>query len=193
MTPPATPLPQFWRWYEQALVHCADPNRMALATVAEDGTPSLRIVYLRPGEDQAFRFYTNYESQKGRQLQNDGRLAALLHWPELGRQVRLVGRATVCDADVSDRYFDSRSEGSRFAAAWSPQSRPLLDLEALRTKVRSALSESRLPPPRPRHWGGFEIQIEQIEFWCSGEHRLHERILVYRDIDDEWRSTCLAP
>jgi pyridoxamine 5'-phosphate oxidase len=172
----------------------ADPNAMALATVDADGMPNVRVVLLKGIEDDAFVFYTNFESAKGRELLASGKAAFVLHWKTLARQVRVRGLVDKEDGAVADAYYDSRALDSRLGAWASRQSRPLEDRQTLIDGVEAARARFGDTPPRPPHWGGFRIRPLEIEFWADGAFRLHDRERWVRDdLDAPWQRTRLYP
>ena len=158
-----------------------DPNAIALATVDADGLPDVRIVLLKEIEDDAFVFYTNYESAKGRELEANPRAAFALHWKSLRRQVRVRGTVTREDGATADAYYASRGIGSRLGAWASKQSRPLDDRDTLMARVEETHARFGDDPPRPPFWGGYRIEPISIEFWIDGESRLHDRFLWMRE------------
>jgi pyridoxamine 5'-phosphate oxidase len=154
-----------------------EPDAMTLATATADGRPSARMVLLRGrSDDGMLRFFTSYDSRKGRELADNPRAALVLHWKLLGRQVRVEGPVQPLPAAESDAYFAARLPGSQLAAAVSPQSAVIEGLPALE-RERQALRE-RLgdrPVPRPPRWGGYGLVPEVVELWRLGEARMHER------------------
>lgn len=170
-----------------------DPNAMALATADTDGQPSVRMVLLKAADERGFVFYTNYGSQKGRELLANPKAAICFHWKSLRRQVRVQGRVErVSDAEA-DAYFASRPRDSRIGAWASQQSRPMpgrftLEAEVAKYAAKFAVGDI----PRPDYWSGFRILPERIEFWRDRPFRLHERRL-FEKTDDGWRESILFP
>ncbi len=152
-----------------------DPNAIALATVDAAGMPNVRIVLLKEIEEDAFVFYTNYDSAKGREIDATGRAAFCLHWKTQRRQVRVRGDVTREDGPRADAYYRSRGLGSRLGAWASEQSRPLADRDTLIQRVASAHQAHGDDPDRPPFWGGFRIRPVEMEFWQDGADRLHDR------------------
>ena len=190
---PANPLELFHLWFDQAVkANCPEPNSMALATADLSGNPSVRIVLLKGASDQGFTFFTNYESQKGRELANRPAAALLFHWHEMERQVRIKGSVTKVDPAESDAYFHSRPPASRIGAWASPQSNEIPSREFLEEAEKRFLSEHGDNPPRPDHWGGYRLSPTEIEFWQGRPSRLHDRI-QYKLQDQAWRIARLAP
>lgn len=186
---------QFRKWFAEALEKdVMEPNAMTLATSSTDGRPSARIVLLKDLDDAGFGFFTNYESQKGTELNTNPVAALLFFWPELQRQVRVVGKVVKMPAAQSDAYFSSRPAGSRLGAIASPQSREITDRTEL--DARLAELEQRYADgadiPRPAHWGGYRLQPDTIEFWQGRDNRLHDR-LVYSREGTRWKLVRLAP
>jgi pyridoxamine 5'-phosphate oxidase len=152
-----------------------DPNAMALATVDSSGLPNVRIVLLKEIEADAFLFYTNYDSQKGQEIEASGRAAFCLHWKTLRRQVRVRGEVAREEGAQADAYYRSRPLGSRLGAWASAQSRPLADRETLAAGVEAARVRHGDDPARPPCWGGYRLRPVEIEFWRDGADRLHDR------------------
>ena len=171
-----------------------DPNAIALATVDPDGMPNARMVLLKEIEADAFVFYTNYGSAKGRELAANAKAAFVMHWKSLRRQIRVRGTVTKEEGPQADAYFDSRALKSRIGAIASRQSEPLesrgtLIAEAAKVGVREGLH-----PKRPVHWGGFRISPVEIEFWADGDFRLHDRFRWTRGASEaSWSISRLYP
>ncbi|HKL04878.1 MAG TPA: pyridoxamine 5'-phosphate oxidase [Roseovarius sp.] len=171
-----------------------DPNAMALSTVDADGLPNVRMVLLKDISDDAFWFYTNYESAKGQELHASGKAAIVLHWKSLRRQLRVRGTVTREDGPDADDYYASRSLKSRLGAWASQQSRPLSSRTALMAEVAKMTARHGTNPPRPPFWGGFKIIPNEIEFWADGAFRLHDRFVWRREHpENEWEIHRLNP
>jgi pyridoxamine 5'-phosphate oxidase len=171
-----------------------DPNAIALATVDEAGLPNVRMVLLKEIEDDAFVFYTNYESAKGAEIAASGKAAFVMHWKSLRRQIRVRGTVTREDGPRADAYFASRSLKSRLGAWASRQSAPLESRAALMAEVARVTARLGTAPGRPPHWGGFRITPVEIEFWADGAFRLHDRFRWRRkDPDAPWEIVRLNP
>lgn len=179
------PFEQFRRWFVEAEAsEPNDPNAMTLATADIDGRPSARIVLLKDFDARGFTFYTNTESQKGRQLEVNPFAALCFHWKSVRRQIRIEGPMTgVTDAEA-DAYFASRPRGSRVGAWASQQSRPLADRPTLLAAVSRFEAEYEgQDVPRPSYWSGYRLTPLRIEFWHDGEFRLHDRFVFTRSHD----------
>jgi len=189
----ADPLDLFASWLKQA--EESEPNdaiAAALATSTPDGMPSVRMVLVKQVDHRGFCFFTNAESNKGKQLESNPRAAICFHWKTLRRQVRVEGPVTGMDPADVDTYFHSRSRASQIGAAVSQQSRPLASREQLEAQVREFAENHPGEVPRPPYWRGFCLYAEQIEFWLDGPNRLHDRFLFSRD-SEKWKSTRLYP
>jgi pyridoxamine 5'-phosphate oxidase len=167
---------------------------MTLATVREDGSPDARMVLLKGHDERGFRFFTNFESSKARQLAADPRAALIIYWRELDRQVRVRGAVSLLGEDESDEYFATRAPESRLGAWASPQSRALADRDELERLVDEARArfQGEGEIPRPEFWGGFLLRPEEVEFWQGQQARLHDRFLYVRD-GSGWKIQRLAP
>jgi pyridoxamine 5'-phosphate oxidase len=189
----ADPIELFRQWLAEAeRSEPNDANAAALATSTPDGSPSVRMVLVKRADERGFCFFTNVESKKGTQLHANPRAALCFYWKSLRRQVRVEGPVTAMpEADV-DQYFRTRSRNSQIGAAVSQQSRPLASCEDLEVSFRKFAQEHSGEVPRPPYWRGFCVHAEQIEFWISGENRLHDRLLFTRDAA-AWTTTRLYP
>ncbi|NNE52076.1 MAG: pyridoxamine 5'-phosphate oxidase [Sulfitobacter sp.] len=152
-----------------------DPNAIALSTVDADGMPNVRMVLLKDIEDDAFVFYTNYESAKAVEIDQGGKAAFVLHWKSLRRQVRVRGTVSREEGPQADAYYKSRALKSRLGAWASRQSQPLKSRAALVAEVARVTATKGVNPERPPYWGGYRIRPVEIEFWADGEFRLHDR------------------
>ena len=190
----ADPIVQFNSWFEQALkADVKEPNAMSVATVDADGRPSSRIVLIKQYYARGFTWYTNYDSQKGRQLAARPHAALLFFWTELERQIRIEGRVERTSAEESDKYFHSRPLKSRLAAIASAQSQPIADRATLEQNFAVVAAQEGDAPPRPAHWGGFRLVPERIEFWQGRRSRFHDRIVYTRQADGSWTRERLQP
>ena len=172
-----------------------DPNAIALATVDPAGLPNVRMVLLKDIEDDAFVFYTNFESAKGQEIAASGTAAFVAHWKSLRRQLRVRGHVSRVEDEVADAYYRSRALQSRLGAWASRQSRPLASREALLAEVAKVTVAKGPSPVRPPFWGGFRIAPVEIEFWADGAFRLHDRFRWSRPQEEgaEWTVTRLNP
>lgn len=172
-----------------------DPNAMAISTADADGFPDVRMVLLKDVDPRGFVFYTNTESQKGRQLAENQRAALCFHWKSLRRQVRVRGLATQVSNEEADAYFNSRARDSRIGAWASKQSRPLESRFALEKAVAGYAAKFNIGEiPRPEFWTGYRIQPLRLEFWRDRAFRLHDRLVFEREeISAPWRTTRLYP
>ncbi|KRA55938.1 pyridoxamine 5'-phosphate oxidase [Devosia sp. Root635] len=188
------PFALFEEWFALAKeAESNDPHAMALASVDADGLPDVRMVLLNARDARGFCFFTNFESEKGKQLLAQPKAAMVMHWKSLRRQVRMRGPVEVVTDQEADAYFASRAKGSQIASSASEQSRPVSSREALLTRVAEISAEiGENPVVRPMHWSGFRIVPESIEFWKDGEFRLHDRVRFVRD-GNGWRSERLYP
>lgn len=189
------PIAQFEKWFHEALeAEVLEANAMTLSTVTESGRPTARIVLLKGIEQNKFLFYTNYQSQKGKELDNNPACALTFFWPELERQVRIEGISERLESSVSEAYFQSRPRSSQIGAWASPQStiikdRSLLEVRAREIEKRFAGNEIL---PKPNQWGGYAIEPFEIEFWQGRPSRLHDRIVYYKS-ENQWVIHRLAP
>lgn len=171
-----------------------DPNAIALATVDEGGMPNVRMVLLKDIEADAFVFYTNYGSKKGREIAASGKAAFVLHWKSLRRQIRVRGVTEREEGPAADAYYASRSLKSRLGAWASRQSEPLSSRGALMADVAKVTVEQGANPARPPFWGGIRIRPVEIEFWADGAFRLHDRFRWSRaNLGESWEITRLNP
>jgi pyridoxamine 5'-phosphate oxidase len=189
------PIAQFEKWFAEVTNSAVpEPNAMNLATVSESGRPSSRIVLLKSVETDGFVFYTNYQSQKGKDLAVNPACALNFFWPELERQVRIEGVASLVPEDKSTTYFQSRPRSSQVGAWASPQSHIIANRNILEERARQIDKkyENLNALPKPKQWGGYKVEPYLIEFWQGRKSRLHDRI-VYTLGDGGWKIGRLAP
>ena len=171
-----------------------DPDAIALATADADGLPNVRMVLLKEVEDDAFVFYTNFDSTKGREIAATGTAAFVLHWTSLRRQIRVRGLTERVDDAQADAYYRSRALQSRIGAWASEQSRPLDSRATLLARVAKLGLQKGPNPARPPFWGGIRIRPVEIEFWADGAFRLHDRFRWTRAMPaDDWSVVRLNP
>ena len=171
----------------------AEPTAFALATVGEEGQPSVRMLLLKGVDRSGFVFYTNLESRKGRELAANPRAAMNFHWAPMERQVRVEGSVSPVSAEEADEYFATRPRGSQIGAWASRQSRPIERAGDLERRV-AELEErfAGVDVPRPPFWSGFRLTPSTMEFWKGKPNRLHERLLFVRE-GTAWRVETLYP
>lgn len=189
------PIQQFDHWFREALnSELPEPNAMTLASATRDGRPSARIVLLKGFDHRGFVFYTNYESRKGKELEENPHGALLFNWLELERQVRIEGIVERVSPEESEAYFQSRPKESQIGAWASPQSRKIAGREVLEARVHELATTFKHDEalPLPPFWGGYRIRPEQMEFWQGRESRLHDRI-QYTHNGQGWMVERLAP
>ncbi len=190
------PIEQFATWFSTAVSsELPDANAISLATATPEGKPSARIVLLKGFDQRGFVFFTNYQSNKGRELESNPWAAFVVYWAQLERQVCVGGRVEKTSREESKTYFDGRPRGSKLGAWVSHQSevidaRRILDARLAEMTERFAGQDDiKLPP----HWGGYRIVPATIEFWQGRANRLHDRFRYTRLPDDSWTIERLAP
>ena len=190
------PIEQFATWFSTAVSsELPDANAISLATATPEGKPSARIVLLKGFDQRGFVFFTNYQSNKGRELESNPWAAFVVYWAQLERQVCVAGRVEKTSREESKTYFDGRPRGSKLGAWVSHQSevidaRRILDARLAEMTERFAGQDDiKLPP----HWGGYRLVPATIEFWQGRANRLHDRFRYTRQPDDSWTIERLAP
>ena len=218
-TLPAEPMSIVAEWLAEAAAHRLqpNPNAMVLATTTRDGRPAARVVLCKDiaPEPGYIVFYTNYQSRKGRELAENPRAAAVIHWDHLQRQIRIEGIVVPAPPQESDAYFASRPWQSRIGAWASAQSQPIGSRGALLSAVADAARRFGMPDPsaesasaasvsipRPAHWGGYRLWTDAVELWVEGKARVHDRVnwtrmLTHRGaglfMTGPWSATRLQP
>ena len=188
------PIEQFTEWFEQAFsADLLDVNAMNLSTATKQGKPSSRIVLLKGVDENGFRFYTNYGSRKGRELDENPQAALCFYWAPLERQVRIEGNVERLSRSASENYFKQRPRESRLGAWASKQSsrvRSRTELENRFQEIKQRFKDQEIP--LPDFWGGFLLRPKRIEFWQGRESRMHDRI-CYEKKENKWNIFRLAP
>ena len=188
------PLQVLLNWIEEARRNeLIEANAMCISTIGKNGYPKSRMVLIKHINDFEIGFFTNLDSDKANEINEDGRVSGVIFWPKLERQVRITGRAVLINRDAVLKYHLSRPRSSQIAAYTSSQSRPLESLEHLLKEFEE--TENRFQNkdiPLPKHWGGYVINIESIEYWSGRPSRLHERVKLEL-IDKRWFERRLYP
>ncbi len=189
------PITFFRKWFTEAeAAQTTDINAMTLATIDARHNPHARIVLLKGLDEQSFVFFTNYDSDKGREIDENPNVALLFYWKELERQVRIEGFTEKISAEESDAYFHSRPTASKIGAWASPQSRKIAARNILDLNFAKYEKEfTDIFIPRPEHWGGYRVLPSRIEFWQGRTSRLHDRILFTQTEIGGWERHRLAP
>ncbi len=190
----ADPVEQFRRWFDEASAsQIVEPNAMIVSTVSADGTPSSRVVLLKGYGADGFRFYSNYDSQKGHELAANDRIAVLFYWGELERQVRIEGIVRRLDRATTLEYHHSRPRKSQISALASRQSQPMADraeLDAAFAETEREVDDGEVP--LPDDWGGYLVVPHRFEFWQGRRSRRHDRVTYERN-ETGWEIGRLAP
>jgi len=191
----ADPIKQFTRWFgEAAAADIPDVNAMSLATATRDGIPAVRVVLLKGISERGFVFFTNYLSDKGRELEANPRAALAIFWVQLERQIRISGTVEKTSPEESDEYFQTRPIGSQLGAWASSQSQVIANREALEAQLTEATRRfAGGNVPIPPHWGGYWVMPEAIEFWQGRANRLHDRFRYTRQSNSSWLIERLSP
>jgi pyridoxamine 5'-phosphate oxidase len=190
------PIKQFAKWYDEVRAHGVseqDAISMTLATATRDSRPAARIVLMKSFDGQGFVFYTNYDSRKGEELTENSRACLLFYWAPLWRQVRIEGAVEKVSDEESDQYFQLRPMGSKIGAWASEQSRPIANRAVLEKRFEEFELKFGDNVPRPRHWGGYRVKPETIEFWQGRDNRLHDRLRYTLQSDGSWLIERLGP
>lgn len=190
---PKSPLEQFEKWFEQAhKEEDIEANAMVLSTVSAEGWPHGRVVLLK-GLDRGLVFFTNYDSEKGKDLEHSHKASVTFWWPKAERQVRVLGEVEKTSVEESDTYFQSRPRASQVGAIVSAQSQPVSGRSSLDEAYEKLLKaiESELFI-RPQNWGGYRLIPSYFEFWQGRSSRMHDR-LFYRLEEGKWKTGRLSP
>ena len=189
------PIKQFGNWLIAAIeAGIRDVTAMSLATAGRDARPSARIVLLKGFDQDGFVFFTNYESEKGKQLEANPYAALALYWIELDRQIRISGKVKRTSRKESQTYFHSRPVGSQLSA-WASRQSEVIDARRV-LDARMAEMTGRFagkPVPLPPHWGGYRLKPDRVEFWQGRLNRLHDRFRYTLQPDGNWLIDRLAP
>ena len=185
---------QFEKWLKEAVESkVLESHACALSTVSSDSKPSSRIIYLREFYKNEFYFYTNFNSQKAKDIELNNNVCITFFWPELERQVRIEGKVFKASEDKGDAYFKARPRDSQIGAWSSPQSKKLRNRTELEDLVKEKTLELKdLEIKRPTFWGGYVIHAQYYEFWQGRKNRLHDRI-CYTLENQNWKIERLAP
>ncbi|SHE67305.1 pyridoxamine 5'-phosphate oxidase [Chryseobacterium sp. OV279] len=189
------PIEQFRDWFLDASNSptVSEANAMAVSTLEEDGCPRTRMVLLKEYTYEGFIFYTNYDSRKGKAIENNHKACLHFFWPNLERQIIIKADLEKIAENLSDGYFHSRPKGSQLGAAVSPQSHVIPNKEYLEEKLKELEKQyENSEVPRPANWGGYIAKPYEIEFWQGRPNRLHDRI-IYQLEDLDWKISRLAP
>ncbi len=193
----ADPLRQFQRWLDEAIkAELPEPNAMTLATADRTGRPFARVVLLKDCDADGFVFYTNYRSDKGRQLAENPHTALVFLWLELERQVRVEGTVSKVSAAESEAYFHTRPRESRLGALASRQSQMVADRQTLDDRYQQLAAQypdDQANIPMPNQWGGYRVKPEMLEFWQGRHGRMHDRLRYQRQRDGDWLLERLEP
>jgi pyridoxamine 5'-phosphate oxidase len=191
---PIDPFKLFTEWFEEAQREEPEfPEAMNIASVGEDGTPSLRVVLMKDFSSKGFVFYTNLKGQKGQEIVKNPKVCLNFHWKTLRKQIRITGEAQMVSTEMADRYFASRPRVSQLGAWASKQSQEMPDRFSLEKRLALYTAKFGVGPiPRPDFWTGFCVVPLKIEFWHEKPFRLHERVL-YHFTSGQWISQRLFP
>ena len=185
----------FHKWIDEAMkARIPEPTAMNLATVSYDGQPSSRIVLLKEITNECICFFTNYNSRKAIQIEQNNKAAVNFFWPLLERQIRIEGLIYKCDPELSEIYFKSRPYESQLGAWASPQSQVIENREELLSRYEKIKHQYINPDsvPKPPHWGGYSLKPHLFEFWQGRSGRLHDRFQYLKE-DTRWIIQRLAP
>lgn len=185
------PVDLFDSWFRLALDNkILEPNAMVLSTIGLNGTPRSRVMLLKEFSKKGFVFFTNYESEKGREINKNPNVCLNFVWLAMEKQVRIEGVAEKVSEAISEEYFNSRPLGSRIGAVISKQSQPVSGRDELEQRLKEYSDVNEIK--KPEHWGGYEVKPSVVEFWQGRADRLHDRI-QYKLVNDLWIYQRLQP
>jgi len=190
------PMEQFRDWFTEAKEHStvSEVNAMSISTLEQDGCPRTRMVLLKSYTWEGFIFYTNYESRKGKAIEENHKACLHFFWPDLERQIIIKADLDQIAPNLSDGYFQSRPTGSQLGAVVSPQSQVIPNRQFLEDRLKDLEKEwAGKEIPRPKNWGGYLAKPYEIEFWQGRPNRLHDRIIYELQEDFDWKISRLAP
>jgi len=190
---PETPMDLFSNWFSQALD--ADKDNaisFVLSTVSQENIPSSRVLLMRKVDENGFTFFTNYDSSKSKDIENNHFVSINFFWNKLEKQIRIIGKAIKVPAADSDTYFNSRPEKSKIGAVISNQS-SIIDFNLDFEELISELDLEKQVIERPKNWGGYKVIPTKIEFWQGRPSRLHDRVLYVKTAENNWKKERLAP
>ena len=190
------PIELFKVWMDEAKKsEPNDPNAVALATSNKNNFPSVRMVLLKDFNKNGFVFYTNLNSQKGKDLKENPKASMCFHWKSLLRQIRISGSVSLVADDIADKYYNSRNYESRIGAWASKQSKELRSRDELISSIEEYKKKynDQNKVPRPSHWSGWNLTPLNIEFWLDGDSRIHERLKYTKDSNGNWTKSLLSP
>ena len=190
------PFELFEKWFAEAKKkEINDPNALALGTASKSGIPSVRMVLLKGFDKNGFVFYTNLNSQKGKELKENPNATMCFHWKSLLRQIRISGTLNLVDDRTADNYYNTRAYESRIGAWASKQSSILKSRDELLNSLENFKKQynDKDNVPRPDHWSGWNLKPSSIEFWLDGDNRIHERLKYILDKNNIWTKNILSP
>ena len=190
------PFELFQRWFDEAKKkEINDPNALALATADKKGVPAVRMVLLKDFSQNGFIFYTNLNSKKSIDIKENPNASICFHWKSLLRQIRITGKIIKVSEKEADKYFNTRSYESRIGAWASNQSSVLNKREELYKSIENFKNKypNEKNVPRPKHWSGWNLKPDSLEFWLDGQNRIHQRLKYIRLDDKNWKKFLLNP